>query len=474
MEIVIGVENFGKIEKAEIALGDFTLFVGNNNSGKTYMMQLIYGVLKKILQMNATEEGIIEEDKYEEFGVEWLEAWERQINTYLKKNKEEIISEIFHNPIEIGKLYIKFLNMDCKYVCESQDMEYEEYGYALSEDSPGEEDTVIIKKLGKIFRIYAISLLNGEKGEEKEVSFRAELLGGMHRRYILHVITNWIFDFGSHVREDMLFLPASRTGLLLLYKFFFSEKDKVVTLENLHRISYSNHSGRNYIRGMEESGNELGLSAPVYDFLQFLLRHTSIGPARLKNRELLQFIEKEMLEGKLKQTGDDTFYIPKNSKELIPLYLSSSLINELAPIVKALSGATNYKYLFYDEVETCLHPLKQGEMARLLMRLVNSGRKLIVSTHSDTMAAKINNLLLLSNSQENEENRNRKLKKLKLTEKDLLISKNVHVYQFVNGQNGMSTAQELTFRTTPYVGYDFSLFGDNLENLVSESEIILE
>ena len=38
----------------------------------------------------------------------------------------------------------------------------------------------------------------------------------------------------------------------------------------------------------------------------------------------------------------------------------------------------------------------QGEVARALIRLCNSGRKLIVSTHSDTMAGKINNMILLS------------------------------------------------------------------------------
>ena len=35
-------------------------------------------------------------------------------------------------------------------------------------------------------------------------------------------------------------------------------------------------------------------------------------------------------------------------------------------------------------------------MARLIIRLVNSGRHMVVSTHSDTMASKLNNLLLLS------------------------------------------------------------------------------
>ena len=40
MEFLFGVSDFGKIKHAEITLSNFTLFVGDNNSGKTFMMQL--------------------------------------------------------------------------------------------------------------------------------------------------------------------------------------------------------------------------------------------------------------------------------------------------------------------------------------------------------------------------------------------------------------------------------------------------
>ena len=54
MKIVLGVKKFGKIKEANIDISNFTIFVGNNNSGKSYMMQLIYGVLKEIPRINAT------------------------------------------------------------------------------------------------------------------------------------------------------------------------------------------------------------------------------------------------------------------------------------------------------------------------------------------------------------------------------------------------------------------------------------
>ena len=41
----VHVKNFGKIEEASVEIAPLTLFVGDNNSGKSYMMTLIYGLL---------------------------------------------------------------------------------------------------------------------------------------------------------------------------------------------------------------------------------------------------------------------------------------------------------------------------------------------------------------------------------------------------------------------------------------------
>ena len=41
----VHVKNFGKIEEAHVEIAPLTLFVGDNNSGKSYIMTLIYGLL---------------------------------------------------------------------------------------------------------------------------------------------------------------------------------------------------------------------------------------------------------------------------------------------------------------------------------------------------------------------------------------------------------------------------------------------
>lgn len=463
MEILFAVSDFGKIKHAEVTLSDFTLFVGDNNSGKTFMMQLMYGVLKELQGVNRPViDGIEEEGDRFIYAAEWFDHMETQVNEYLSKNKEKIIRRIFHKDIVIGELSIRLVNRDERYICEIKNQEFEEIG--------GEDDEIVVMISGILAELYVMDR-DGDRRKKAQMSFyyqpnKNDLKGMLATR-----IWSMILSMGSMMNADSLFLPASRTGLQLLSKYFFAERDRKAISE-IGTFDVEEEEANTDV-----TENELGLTMPVYDFLQFLLRYNQRSKMTSENRDLIEFIEQHLIDGQIKYLGDEIYYHPDaltEDKEDIPLYLASSLVNEATPIIKALSGIRNYKYIFYDEVETCLHPLKQGEMARLIMRLVNSRRRVIVSTHSDTMAGKLNNLLLLSFSQDSEETRKKKLTELGLKKEDLLSDANVHVYQFVNQADGSSLVEELEFHTMPFVGYDFKLFTQNLDDLYRETDIILK
>ena len=42
------IKDFGKVKSADISLDNLIVFAGSNNSGKTMVMQLIYGVRKEL------------------------------------------------------------------------------------------------------------------------------------------------------------------------------------------------------------------------------------------------------------------------------------------------------------------------------------------------------------------------------------------------------------------------------------------
>ena len=84
MKISIGVEEFGKIKKAEIEMGRLILFVGENNSGKTFMMQLLYGVMSVIVKNSELSMKIVDKkDNDFVIDLEALIEWNNNINAYL-------------------------------------------------------------------------------------------------------------------------------------------------------------------------------------------------------------------------------------------------------------------------------------------------------------------------------------------------------------------------------------------------------
>lgn len=342
MNVSIGVEHFGKIEKAEITLGRLILFVGENNSGKTYMMQLLYGVTSAIIRHSRLTMRACEEDE-ERYLIdsESIVAWENSINEYLEQNKEQLVRDIFYRDIPIGRLYVRVRDVDLSYVIRIKRRSFVR---------EGADDTMLAEQL-----IYEASVSRKKNGRENTFS-RMRFGKSLDRDFVdKHVEETVAADIlGMGTVGSALFLPASRTGMLLLYKYFFAEKDT-----------------NSFLVDTDETGNtaknQLGLSAPVYSFLQFLLRFTPDYLSGEKEQELLDFIQKHLIEGKLELSSDESFYIPEGSEQRIPLYLSSSLINELAPIVKMLSGIYRYDTVYYDEIETSLHPLKQKAMARLMV-----------------------------------------------------------------------------------------------------------
>ena len=139
------VKNFAKIKEAEIELAPFTLFIGDNNSGKSYLMTLIYGLIKdtyNIINMifknkelvNSTEEyskvkniinsyinslhynKLILEDEFEEdikLRDNEVKEFINLFNVLLNKNIKEVVNYIFNtNDGEIILESFK-VNFDC-------------------------------------------------------------------------------------------------------------------------------------------------------------------------------------------------------------------------------------------------------------------------------------------------------------------------------------------------------------------------
>lgn len=453
MQIWLGVENFAKIESARVCVDQYTLFVGPNNSGKTFLMQLIQGLgsrLAALLDEKVTEGLCVERaPEYTKFILsnDTISLLVNSINGRLNEEKENIIRAVFGREIPIGKVYVD-ISME-------ENLSYEIY----FSDEPdnlkkvvGKENIYILEQMipkpsNLDIRFYLINKCNKlTKAAVTEIigvsPYSTEIK--LFRSVLDHLI-------GC----DSLFLPASRTGLLLLYRDYFANKADDTR-------SFKVQNGK-LMEGKESHGN---LTEPIYEFLRFLQTYAEDSDSRQQYAEELQFFEEHLIEGHIRMDGQGILsYHSKSAINGVPMYLASSMINEIAPLALVLTSNISYDRLIIDEVEASLHPEKQMELVRFFNRLSNKGMKLIVSTHSDTFASKLNNLYLLS---ERVRDGNEEMaKRIGLEEEDLLRPENLFVYEFISQPNGKSIVKEMQgHRGT---GYQFDLFTGSAMRLYDEA-----
>ena len=435
MSLIIGIQNFIGIKKLEFNLADIVIFLGHNNSGKTMAMELIYGIQKYILNMDISADGITKNNAQYESCDAWFRSVEKQINSDLSQNKDKIVRSVFKKNINIGRLYVRLENE------ETYSFSFTDITAPIVTDSKDEKVEalpsweIMIEQSGRqLVHIYTI---RGTTSVRELENIGATL---MFRRIIA----------GESSTSMPIYLPASRTGLQMLHKYYFANRsnetsvgDGVIVESNSDEAEHTDYS----------------LTSPVVDYLDFVYNYERSPQIAEENEKLLSFMETMLLDGTIKKQGKDLYYKRNQRSVDVPMYLSSSMINELAPIYQVISSPRRYGTIYYDEIETCLHPLMQQNMARLIVRLTNSGYRMIVSTHSDNMASMFNLLFLLASKSSSDAEKNG------FEADDILKDRTFKIYEFVVGENGVTTVNDIDFNEYPASGAEFSLFNKNVEKL---------
>lgn len=456
MHLWIGVENFAKIESAKICIDRYTLFVGPNNSGKTFLMQLAQGLSNKIVNL-------LEEDAMDILLGERVAEYSRYllnknniadfvgyINRKLNLKKEQLVKEIFGKEISIDKLYLEAeLEDDVSYridITDKKSLENEEVKKTINQDLLSL--SIWNADLDDKWRI---AVLSEEKAADRESRFMSLRVSISELEiYPFRRVLQKIFE------EDSLYLPASRTGLMLLYRDFFANRAD-------DAVSFQIEDGE-LIGNKERYG---GLTQPIYEFLRFLQTYTEDEDNRNFYMNELAFFEDKIIEGHIRINKQGVFsYCVKDDNQVVPMHLASAMINEVAPLELALTSERFYRQLIIDEVEASLHPQKQLELVRFLNRLNNNGVKLIVSTHSDTFVSKLNNLYVLSELVKEKKNEEM-IRHLQLEKEDLIQSENLFVYEFIFQENGKSIVKEIVPDTK--TGFQFALFTKSAMGLYEEA-----
>lgn len=381
--MTFSIKNLGRINHAEIDIKPLTLFIGKNDSGKTYCASAIWAIInfiknpanqlknKKII--NFIDEFFNEKTKKEtkKTSINLTKEEIRRINNGIKRKISLKNKDIIKNSIGINQINDGFIQYNPK------NSKFEEIKITLSSEQ-------ITKKTEGIENVEIIINYSLYLDEVKVKSgyYSGSVSISLLKNYIKREIiadTNGFSFFGENWTKlrNTTYIPAARTGIMLAIDYFISASMK--------KSSFSLFDIR--------STKEPIMPGPIMDFAN------KLGDPLIRFRS--SRVNKEnpltpILPGKYTYSDSSGYqYTPENLDHPIPLAASSSLVTELAGFSLLIEGKNSGSCIIFEEPEAHLHLEAQREMAKILAKLVNQGNILIITTHSDTFLQQINNLITL-------------------------------------------------------------------------------
>ncbi len=201
--------------------------------------------------------------------------------------------------------------------------------------------------------------------------------------------------------QKVLFLSAERAAINLFSKELAIKRNNL--LDELLESSRKNNSNST-LQELLNKGKRYVV--PIREQLEYANDIANISKDLGVFAELANEIEQEILHGTLTiNQYEQIIFSPNNAKsKQTPLDIAASSVQVLAGFVLLLRHiAKKGITVFIDEPELNLHPNTQVKLARILVRMVNVGIKLVISTHSDYIIRELNNCIIANEIKDQEE-----------------------------------------------------------------------
>ena len=392
MNVYIKAENFGPIEKAEIDLRPLTVFVGESNTGKTYLAALIYAlhqyfegfsqfpwagfaatyfthVCRLLYGQEELEQDVLEVlEKLNTPGRPFkLSDLPQQVHTFLKfkltdqGNFTNALKRCFD--LESVSKLIRFTGIQGKKMQVSlQVCEGDQTWWAFKARDAG-ADPIVDGHINPDIVLRSVS--------DEVVS-----------REILDVedLQNLLFQYAGQI-SDSYYLPAARSGIMQSHGAIASALIKRATRIGLDHEAFV-------------------FSGMIADFLDQIVRYGEHSGSSEEIELIAKRLEDELLGGEIgvdrptPEAYPEFLYRPEQAEEGLRMSHSSAMISELAPLVLFLRGIVKPgDLLIIEEPEAHLHPGAQTKIAQTLARLVRAGVRVLITTHSDWLLQQIGNLI---------------------------------------------------------------------------------
>ncbi len=440
------VLEYGKIKSAEIEVSPLTLFVGDNNSGKSYLMALLWGI-QNLGVSELISSVLREETKLEHELIGWIRAQvalaceqgehiaqvceiEKELQAFLREglrqNKDNLVRKIFNS----SDVKIKDLQIELK------DLDKISLTFTKLKDRWGSEELDSLRIKNNTGTEYTIKL--------------SEIEWGYQNNLIICMILSLAMEISigevNGIHEN-IYLPAARTGFMLT-------KDII------------NKAGRNAAFNIGVQQEEMiPFIRPINQFLDVMNDLSFDSKGDRGAAAIAEYLENYMAEGTVEMStlpNKEVLYVPAGQEKGIPLRIVSAVVTEISPLILILKHKKRVKGLFYEEPEMCLHPQLQQKIARVICQLASAGVKMTLTTHSDIILQHINNMIRLSERQDAE----RICSELGYDSGDLLKAEEVKVYQLKSNAGEGTKVEELPCGKN---GFAVPTFNDALDRIMEEA-----
>ena len=384
IDLELTLQDFGPLREAKVKLKPMTIFIGPNNSGKTYTATIIYSLFQSVERANLRPGD----------PVRSFQSWEsdakavhRASKSLARLRENELPSKLDKGTVlELAQVFAKplaeQLNREINRCFPPAGGQLNRAGTRHFQlDVNSEPLSFIHEQHSKSLQIRPPQgPVKTPEGVGEHLSPSAHGASPDHMDKYMHLA-----DIGSPVLFSAFdraayYIPASRVGILRTYR--------AMTASALDRLEWSDRA--------QPAGHLAGVDIDLTRYLINLPQAPGPDPFPRIAAEMA----KELMGGDIEIMWTDKRVPPiiliKIVEHEIPPNRASSADCAMVPVLLFTAFLVRRgDLLIIDEPEAHLHPGAIRILAKYLVRLVREGVNLIITTHSDYLLEQLNNFILL-------------------------------------------------------------------------------